>query len=210
MPCCPPRPRWQSPVPHAAGSEACRQRFDSQLADLAQPDGRAGSDRIKYYNYPPYAMPAFKKLADNARRFQMLMGMSLQEFEFLLVKVERLCPEEERKRLSKRPQWLSRMKHSIILAQYPEAQSPSFHNLKSFRQFDTRHTVPLSWNNICCAGTSYRRPSDQPRMAVWRPLPLKLRIMSLACSYTSWADPCPSRGRSPPARRRSQMQPVTG
>ena len=51
----------------------------------------------------------------------MLMGMSLQEFEFLLVKVERLCPEEERKRLSKRPQWLSRMKHSIILAQYPEA-----------------------------------------------------------------------------------------
>ena len=73
---------------------------------MAQPDGRARSDRIKYYNYPPYAMPAFKKLADNARRFQMLMGMPLQEFEFLLVKVERLCPEEERKRLSKRPQWL--------------------------------------------------------------------------------------------------------
>ena len=32
----------------------------------------------------------------------MLMGMSLQEFEFLLAKIERMYPEEERKRLSKR------------------------------------------------------------------------------------------------------------
>ena len=70
---------------------------------MAQPDDWAESDKIKYYNYPPYTMLAFKKLAGNARRFQMLMGMSLQEFEFLLVKVERLCPEEERKRPSKRP-----------------------------------------------------------------------------------------------------------
>ena len=70
---------------------------------MAQPDGRAGSDKIKYYNYPPYAMLAFKKLAGNARRFKMLTGMSLQEFEFLLAKVERVYPEEERKRLSKRP-----------------------------------------------------------------------------------------------------------
>ena len=70
---------------------------------MAQPDGWAWSDKIKYYNNPPYAMLAFKKLAGNARRFQMLMGMSLQEFEFLLVKVVRLCPEEERKGLSKRP-----------------------------------------------------------------------------------------------------------
>ena len=48
-------------------------------------------------------MLAFKKLAGNARRFKMLMGMSLQEFEFLLAKIERVYPEEERKRLSKRP-----------------------------------------------------------------------------------------------------------
>ena len=33
----------------------------------------------------------------------MLTGMSLQEFEFLLAKIERIYPEEERKRLSKRP-----------------------------------------------------------------------------------------------------------
>ena len=33
----------------------------------------------------------------------MLMGMSLQEFEFLPAKIERVYPEEERKRLSKRP-----------------------------------------------------------------------------------------------------------
>ena len=70
---------------------------------MAQPDDRAGSDKIKYYNNPPYAMLAFKKLAGNARRFKMLTGMSLQEFEFLLAKVERAYPEEERKRLSKRP-----------------------------------------------------------------------------------------------------------
>ena len=79
------------------------QRFDSQLADLAQPNGRARSDKIKYYNNPSYAMPAFKKLAGNTRRFKMPMGMSLQEFEFLLAKIERMYPEEERKRLSKRP-----------------------------------------------------------------------------------------------------------
>ena len=70
---------------------------------MAQPDGRAGSDKIKYYNNPPYAMLAFKKLAGNARKFKMLVGMSLQEFEFLLAKIERMHPGEERKRLSKRP-----------------------------------------------------------------------------------------------------------
>ena len=70
---------------------------------MAQLDGRAGSDKIKHHSYPPYAMLAFKKLAGNARRFKMLMGMSLQEFEFLLAKVERLCHEEERKRPPKRP-----------------------------------------------------------------------------------------------------------
>ena len=32
----------------------------------------------------------------------MLMGMSLQEFDLLFVKVEKMYPEEERKRLSKR------------------------------------------------------------------------------------------------------------
>ena len=45
----------------------------------------------------------FNKLAGNARRFKMLIGMSLQEFDLLLVKVEKMYPEEERKRLSK---WL--------------------------------------------------------------------------------------------------------
>ena len=48
-------------------------------------------------------MLAFKTLAGNAGRFKTLMGMFLQEFEFLLVKVERMCPEEERKRRSKQP-----------------------------------------------------------------------------------------------------------
>ena len=32
----------------------------------------------------------------------MLMGMSPQEFDLLFVKVEKMYPEEERKRLSKR------------------------------------------------------------------------------------------------------------
>ena len=50
---------------------------------MAQPDGRAGSDKIKYYNNPPYAMLTFKRLAGNARRFKMLMGMSLQEPEVI-------------------------------------------------------------------------------------------------------------------------------
>ncbi len=47
-------------------------------------------------------MLGFDKLASNARRFKMLMGMSLQEFDLLFAKVEKICPEEERKRLSKR------------------------------------------------------------------------------------------------------------
>ena len=59
-------------------------------------------DKIKYYHYHAYAMLGFNKLAGNARRFKMLMGMSLQEFDLLLVKVEKMYPEEERKRLSKR------------------------------------------------------------------------------------------------------------
>ena len=47
-------------------------------------------------------MLGFDKLASNARRFKMLMGMSLQEFDLLFVKVEKMYPEEEGKRLSKR------------------------------------------------------------------------------------------------------------
>ena len=47
-------------------------------------------------------MLGFDKLASNARRFRMLMGMSLQEFDLLFAKVEKMYPEEERKRLSKR------------------------------------------------------------------------------------------------------------
>ena len=47
-------------------------------------------------------MLGFDKLAGNARRFKMLVGMSLQEFDLLFVKVEKMYPEEERKRLSKR------------------------------------------------------------------------------------------------------------
>ena len=47
-------------------------------------------------------MLGFDKLASNARRFKMLMGMSPQKFDLLLVKVEKMYPEEERKRLSKR------------------------------------------------------------------------------------------------------------
>ena len=60
-------------------------------------------DKIKYYHYHAYAMLGFNKLAGNARRFKMLMGMSLQKFDLLFVKVEKMYPEEERKRLSKRP-----------------------------------------------------------------------------------------------------------
>ena len=48
-------------------------------------------------------MLKFEKMAKNARRFKMLMGMSLQEFDFLYAKVEKTYREEERKRLSKRP-----------------------------------------------------------------------------------------------------------
>ena len=47
-------------------------------------------------------MLGFDKLASNARRFKMLVGMSLQEFDLLFAKVEKMYPEEERKRLSKR------------------------------------------------------------------------------------------------------------
>ena len=47
-------------------------------------------------------MPGFDKLASNARRFKMLVGMSLQEFDLLNEKVEKVYPEAERKRLSKR------------------------------------------------------------------------------------------------------------
>ena len=47
-------------------------------------------------------MLRFDKLASNARRFRMLMGMSLQEFDLLLTEVKKMYPEEERKRLSKR------------------------------------------------------------------------------------------------------------
>ena len=47
-------------------------------------------------------MLGFDKLASNARRFRMLMGISLQEFDLLLTKMEKAYPEEERKRLSKR------------------------------------------------------------------------------------------------------------
>ena len=39
----------------------------------------------------------------NARRFKTIMGMSLQEFDLLLAKVEKTHPETERDRLSKRP-----------------------------------------------------------------------------------------------------------
>ena len=47
-------------------------------------------------------MLGFDKLASNARRFRMLMGMSLQEFDLLLTKMGKAYPGEERKRLSKR------------------------------------------------------------------------------------------------------------
>ena len=46
-------------------------------------------------------MLGFDKLASNARRFRMLMGMSLQEFDLLFAKVVKIYPGEVRKRLSK-------------------------------------------------------------------------------------------------------------
>ena len=39
-------------------------------------------------------MLGFDKLASNARRFRMLMGMSLQEFDLLFAKMEKTYPEE--------------------------------------------------------------------------------------------------------------------
>ena len=48
-------------------------------------------------------MLGFEKLAKNARRFKMLMGTSLQEFDFLYPKMEKIYREEERERLSKWP-----------------------------------------------------------------------------------------------------------
>ena len=49
-------------------------------------------------------MLSYAKLSGNARRFKTIMGMSLQEFDLLLAKVEKTHPETERDRLSKRPQ----------------------------------------------------------------------------------------------------------
>ena len=43
-------------------------------------------------------MLRFEKIARNARRFKMLTGMSLREFDFLYAKVEKTYREEERKR----------------------------------------------------------------------------------------------------------------
>ena len=48
-------------------------------------------------------MPSYTKLAGNARRFKVLMGMSTGEFDLLLAKVEKAHPEAESERLSKRP-----------------------------------------------------------------------------------------------------------
>ena len=48
-------------------------------------------------------MLSYAKLSGNARRFKTIMGMSLQEFDLLLAKVEKTHPETERDRLSKRP-----------------------------------------------------------------------------------------------------------
>ena len=48
-------------------------------------------------------MLSYTRLSGNARRFKALMGMSLQEFDLLLTKMERAHPEAERVRLSKRP-----------------------------------------------------------------------------------------------------------
>ena len=48
-------------------------------------------------------MLSYAKLSGNARRFRTIMGMSLQEFDLLLAKVEKTHPETERDRLSKMP-----------------------------------------------------------------------------------------------------------
>ena len=48
-------------------------------------------------------MLSYDKLAGNARRFKALMGMSLQELDLLFAKVEKMNPEAEMGRLSKRP-----------------------------------------------------------------------------------------------------------
>ena len=48
-------------------------------------------------------MLSYTKLSGNARRFRTIMGMSLQEFDLLLAKVEKTHPETEMDRLSKRP-----------------------------------------------------------------------------------------------------------
>ena len=48
-------------------------------------------------------MLSYDRLAGNARCFKALMGMSLQEFDLLFAKVEKMNPEVERERLSKRP-----------------------------------------------------------------------------------------------------------
>ena len=41
-------------------------------------------------------MLSYTKLSGNARRFKILMGMSLQEFDLLFAKVEKAHPEAER------------------------------------------------------------------------------------------------------------------
>ena len=69
-------------------------RCDSQLANSPRWGRPDDGDKIKYYHYHAYAMLGFNKLAGNARRFKMLIGMSLQEFDLLLVKVEKMYPEE--------------------------------------------------------------------------------------------------------------------
>ena len=48
-------------------------------------------------------MLSYAKLSGNARRFRILMGMSLQEFDLLLAKVKDAYPKAEGERLSKRP-----------------------------------------------------------------------------------------------------------
>ena len=48
-------------------------------------------------------MLPYSKLAENARCFKTLTGMSTQEFDLLFAKVEKARPEAERERLSKRP-----------------------------------------------------------------------------------------------------------
>ena len=48
-------------------------------------------------------MLSYTRLSGNARRFKILMGMSLQEFDLLFAKVKDACPEAEEERLSKRP-----------------------------------------------------------------------------------------------------------